>query len=56
MARPAARTDKLRSPIMDSIVLGLCLTPHGRLAVSRDAVAPSFEANLTDRLRKAFEH
>jgi non-specific serine/threonine protein kinase len=40
---------------MDSIVLGLRLTPHGRLAVSWDAGAPSLEANLADRLRKAFE-
>jgi hypothetical protein len=40
---------------MDSVVLGMRLTPHGRLAVSLDSGAPSLEANLADRLRKAFE-
>ena len=40
---------------MDSVVLGLRLTPHGRMVVSGDAGAPSLEAKLVDRLRKAFE-
>jgi hypothetical protein len=37
---------------MDSIVLGLRLTPHGRPAVSWDAGALSLEANLTDSCGK----
>ena len=40
---------------MDSVFLGLRLTPHGRLVVSCDAGAPSLEAKLGDRLQKAFE-
>src|SRR5215831_5707198 len=40
---------------MDSVFLGLRLTPHGRLVVCLDACAPSLEAKLGARLQKAFE-
>jgi non-specific serine/threonine protein kinase len=40
---------------MDTVPLGLSLTPHGRLALTPDADAPPLNRGLADRLRQAFE-
>jgi non-specific serine/threonine protein kinase len=40
---------------MDSVPLGLSLTPHGRLALTSDAGAPPLNRGLADRLQQAFD-
>ena len=40
---------------MDAVSLGLSLTPHGRLVLTRDADAPLLDSGLVDRLLQAFE-
>ncbi len=40
---------------MDSSSLSLCLTPHGRLVLTRDSDAPLLDAKLRERLLHAFD-
>jgi non-specific serine/threonine protein kinase len=40
---------------MDARSLRLSLTPHGRLALTRDADAPALDSDLADRIAQAFE-
>lgn len=40
---------------MESVSLGLSLTPHGRLVLIHDADAPRLDSGLRDRLLQAFE-